>query len=219
MPDISTLIKESEYDTKIKEIESKHVSNTGFDSKLAQENVITKRNFDAKIVEVENNIKKLQTFDSSYFRGKNYFDEDDTQNYLVFLPIIRYFRLILNKKYISSWKSKGLSDETITPYATSDNSLTPWIDHYGTKIRLKFNKSCLKQSNTLTYDKGHIVNVYIVYELGAFSSNINDPTIKNCLFGAVTLTKNADIDKYRYSGYGIGFDRRSSFSFPSGGFG
>ena len=39
------------------------------------------------------------------------------------------------------------------------------------------------------------------------------------MFGAVTLTKSTDIDKYGYSGYGIGFDRRSSFSFPSGGFG
>ena len=54
--------------------------------------------------------------------------------------------------------------------------------------------------------------------MGASSSN-NDPTLKNCLFGAVTLTKNADIDKYKYSGYGIGFDKRSSFSFPSGRFG
>ena len=33
------------------------------------------------------------------------------------------------------------------------------------------------------------------------------------------MTKNADIDKYGYSGYGIGFDRRGSFSFPGGGFG
>ena len=33
------------------------------------------------------------------------------------------------------------------------------------------------------------------------------------------MTKNADIDKYSHSGYGIGFDRRSSFSFPGGGFG
>ena len=33
------------------------------------------------------------------------------------------------------------------------------------------------------------------------------------------MTKNADIDKYGYSGYGIGFDRKSSFSFPGGGFG
>ena len=39
------------------------------------------------------------------------------------------------------------------------------------------------------------------------------------IFSAVTLTKNADIEKYGYSGYGIGFDRRSSFSFLAGGFG
>ena len=39
------------------------------------------------------------------------------------------------------------------------------------------------------------------------------------MFGSVTLTKNVDIDKYKYSGYGIGFDRKGSFSFPSGGFG
>ena len=51
----------------------------------------------------------------------------------------------------SSWKSKGLSDETITPYATSDNSLTPLIDHYGSKVRVKFNRGCLKQSNKLSY--------------------------------------------------------------------
>ena len=64
-----------------------------------------------------------------------------------------------------------------------------------------------------------MVNIYIVYELGASTSNDNAATLKNCLFCAVTLTKNADIDKYGYSGYGIGFDRRSGFSFPGGGFG
>ena len=47
----------------------------------------------------------------------------------------------------------------------------------------------------------------------------NDHTLKNCLFRAVTLTKNADIGKYGYSGYGIGFDRTSNFSFPGKGFG
>ena len=55
--------------------------------------------------------------------------------------------------------------------------------------------------------------------MGASTSNNNDPTLKNCLFDAVTLTKNADVDKYKYSAYGIGFDRRLSFSFPGGGFG
>ena len=58
VPDISTLIKKSDYVIKIKEIENKYVSNTGFDSKLAQANVITKRIFDAKIIEVKNNVKK-----------------------------------------------------------------------------------------------------------------------------------------------------------------
>ena len=71
----------------------------------------------------------------------------------------------------------------------------------------------------MSYTHGKIVNISIVYELGASSSHNNDPTLKKCLFGAVTLAKNADIDKYGYSGYGIGFDKRSSFSFPGGRFG
>ena len=64
-----------------------------------------------------------------------------------------------------------------------------------------------------------VVNIYIVYEISK-SINISDyPTLENCLFGAVSLTKNADIDKYKYSGYGIGFDRHGSFSFPGTGLG
>ena len=58
------------------------------------------------------------------------------------------------------------------------------------------------------------MNVYIVYEISK-TINISDyPTLENCLFGAVKLTKNADIDKYGYSGYGIGFETHGSFSFP-----
>ena len=72
-------------------------------------------------------------------------------------------------------------------------------------------------SNFIHSRNGTTVNIYIAYELGASSSHNNDPTLKKCLFGAVTFTKNAD--KYRQSGYGIGFERRSSVSFPGGGFG
>ena len=95
----------------------------------------------------------------------------------------------------------------------------PLIDYVGNKIRVKINGSCLKQSNKIPYTHKKIVNIYIVYEINVHTTNYNYPTLENCLFGAVTLTKNADIDKYGYSGYGIGFDRRSSFSFPGGGFG
>ena len=111
-----------------------------------------------------------------------------------------------------------MSDESIKPPPTSDNSLTPLIDYYSYNRRVKLNGSALRQRK-VSYIHGKTVNSYIVYELAGSSSHSDDPTLKNCLFGAVTLTKNADIDKYGYSGYGIGFDRKSSFSFPGSGFG
>ena len=132
--------------------------------------------------------------------------------------MIRYFELTANTDYISSWKSKGLSAESIRPPTEFDNITNPKLNYYGNKVRVKFTGSCLQQSK-ISYTHSNIVNIYIVYELGASTSHNIDPTLKNCLFGAVNLTKNADIDKYKYSGYEIGFDRRSNFSFPSGGFG
>ena len=62
IPNISDLVKESDYDTKITSIES--------------------------------NVNELQANDVSYSRGKQYFDEEDgKQNYLVFLPMSKYFKL------------------------------------------------------------------------------------------------------------------------------
>ena len=72
---------------------------------------------------VENELKKLKTFDSIYFRGKSHFEEDGMQNYSVFQPIQRYFKRIVNvgnDNYVYYWKSKGLSDETINSIKTSD---------------------------------------------------------------------------------------------------
>ena len=173
------MVKKTDYDNKVTEIENKlnnhnrdkYVTTTEFNtlaadffsSRLSKANLVAKTDFDNTISSLDNKIaenktknksieyefKKLKTFDSSYFIGKNYFEEDGTQNYLVFQSIHRYFK-ITNTKYISSWKSKGLSDETITPYATSDNSLTPLIDNFGIKVRAEFIGSCLKQSNSLT---------------------------------------------------------------------
>ena len=62
---------------------------------------------------VENGLNKLKTFDSSYFIGKSHFEEDGTQNYLVFQPLNKYFKVITNTDYISSWKSKELSAEIL----------------------------------------------------------------------------------------------------------
>ena len=135
---------------------------------------------------VKNELNKLKTFYLSYVIGKSHFDEDDTQNYLAFQPIKKYFKVITNIDYVSSWKSKGLSAENIKPSTTSDNSLTPIVDYYGTKTRVKFSGSCLKQPEIL-YAHGKVVKIYIVYKLGASSSHNNDPALKDCLFDADTL--------------------------------
>ena len=112
-----------------------------------------------------------------------------------------------------------MSDEKINSIKTPDYRNTPKLNYYGTKTRVwKFNGSCSKQDK-ITYTHGKTLSIYIVYELTGSNSDDKDPTVKNHLLGAVTLTKNTDIDQYGYSGYGIGFDKRGSFSFPGGGFG
>ena len=82
---------------------------------------------------MENELKKLKTFASSYFIGKSHFEEDGSQNYLVFQPINRYFK-IGSSDYVLSWKSKGLSAESITPPSTPNNFLNPSLNYLGTKI-------------------------------------------------------------------------------------
>ena len=121
-----------------------------------------------------------------------------------------------NYKYF--WKYKGLSDGRLDSITASNYKISPELNYYGTKTKVEFNGSCLKQDR-VTYNHEKIVNIYIVYEISQNYSISSYPTLENCLFGAVSLTKNADIDKYKYSGYSIGFDRKGEFSFGSGGFG
>ena len=194
------LIRKSEFDFKLKGISDRVTKN-----KIKQ-------------LLVENELKTLQTFYSTYFRGKSHFEEDGTQNYLAFQPIYRYFRRIIgvsSGNYIKFWKSIGLSDEKLNSNTASNYKVNPELSYYGTKIRLEFNGNFFKQDK-VTCNHGKIVNIYIVYEISKNFIISTYTTLENCLFGAVSLAKNADIDKYKYSGYGIGFDRKGEFSFGSG---
>ena len=65
--------------------------------------------------------------------------------------------MITNTDYISTWKSKGLSAESFKPPTTSDYSLTPALNYYGTKRRVKFTGSCLKQFKKICLKKFHII--------------------------------------------------------------
>ena len=157
------------------------ITKTDFDAKLSSlSRKITQNK--SKHLLVENELKKLKAFDLGYFIGKSHFEEDGLQNYLVFQPLNKYFKLITNTLSILLWQSKVLSAEIIDPPSMS---LSPSINYVGNKIRVKFTGSYLKQSNKLTYTHKTIVNIYIVNELGASGSNNSDPTLKNCLFEAV----------------------------------
>ena len=234
IPDVSSLVKKTDYDTKITEIEKKltdhnhdkyittpefnTMATSVFSVRLAHAKLVTKKDFDNRVSSldskilvnkpkndsIENELKKRKTFNSGYFIGKSHFEEDGSQNYLVFQPINRYFKVIANTDYICDYYNTDFYYNTdyignLMDYLLKLLShllrLTPALGYYGTKTRVKFTGSCLKQPN-ISYTDSTIVNIYIVYELDASSFHNNDPTQKNCLFGAVTLTKNADIDKY-----------------------
>ena len=121
IPDVSSSIKKTNYDTKIGELERKFTDHNHdkyittpefnnlpadvFNARLAQANLIRKTDFDAKLLSfnrkitsnkskhllVENELEKLKTI---CFIGKSSFEEDGKQNYLVFQPMYRYFKQI-----------------------------------------------------------------------------------------------------------------------------
>ena len=120
IPSISNLVKKTDYDTKVTEIEKKltdhnqdkYIDNSRFNTlatnffnaSIAQANLITKTDFDA------------------------------TQNYYIFQPISKYLKVanVNNTNYIISWKSRGLSDIKIESIKTNNYSLNPRMDHYDT---------------------------------------------------------------------------------------
>ena len=81
------------------------ITKTDFDAKLSSLNRKITANKSKNVI-VENELKKLKAFDWSYFIGKSHFEEDGTQNYLVFQSLNKYFKAIANIDYVPSWESK-----------------------------------------------------------------------------------------------------------------
>ena len=176
IPSVGNLAKKTDYDTKITEIEKKFTDHNYdkyitiwdvntlaanvFNARLAHANLITKTDFDAKLPNlnskitanktkhllVENELKKLKAFDLGYFKGKRHFVEDGAQHYLVFQPVVRYFTL--NSNWITKWKSKDLPNESLEVVSQTDNTLTPSVNYYGDKVKLRFTGSVSQQKSS-----------------------------------------------------------------------
>ena len=74
-----------------------------------------------------------------------------------------YFRTVsINDSNILSWKSKGLSHESVKPPSTSNKMFNPSVNYVGAKARVEFKGDCLKQGK-ISFDNGKIIIIYILY--------------------------------------------------------
>ena len=101
-----------------------------------------------------------------------------------------------------------MSEESIKNPPGSDNNFAPNLINSYRLPNAKFSENCLINNNTSASRK--VINLQISYTLDTCSRDLNTSfTSGNCLFGTMKLSKNADSDKYGYSGYGIVFNARS----------
>ena len=133
---ISNLVKKTDHNIKITELENKipNINNLAIKTELTTvenkipninnlatktlvnnvevkipniSNLVKKSDYNTKITNIENNVRQLQAYDLSYFKDKQYFDEGSgKQNYLVFLPMSKYFKLnsvVAVVDYLLSW--------------------------------------------------------------------------------------------------------------------
>ena len=107
-----------------------------------------------------------------------------------------------------------MPQENIENITKSDSNFAPtFVDHHSLPD-INFSVNCF--INTISIPK-KVINLYISYKLFPYLINFyTDFTLKNCLFGSVKLTKNADPGKYKYSSYSRGYDFHSEFSFTDG---
>ena len=137
------------------------------------------------------------------------------QNYLVFTSANKDIECFSDPQQIYSWKSKIMSEESIKNPPRSNNTFAPSLSYYRSLPQAKFAGNCLSLSSFSLH--WNVSNLYIPYTLHTWSRDLNTSfTLENYLFGALKLTKNADSDKYEYTGYRIRFDARSQLSLLDG---
>ena len=150
--------------------------------------------------------------------GSKYFSSGIFQNYLVLKTTRKYIKFFNGTTLIDLWKSNGMSKENTENITKSGTSFAPTFVNYDLLPDKNVNWNCLIKNNISIPKK--VTYLYIFYTLNPHLRNLNtDFRLGNCLIESVKLTKNADLDKYKYNGSSIGFGSRSEFSLPDGSMG
>ena len=146
----------------------------------------------------------------SILNGGKYFSLGIFQNYLVLIPAKKCIKYLSGITRTDSWKSNKISEENIENITKSDSYFAPnFVDHHVIPD-INFNRNCLINNNISITKK--IININLSKILNPWLRNLNAGFIlNNYLYGSVKLTKNADLDKYKYSDYGRGFGSHSEF--------
>ena len=154
----------------------------------------------------------------SILNKPKYFPSGVFQSYLVFIPATKHLIYFHGTTQLYFWKSKGMSEESIENITKSGRNFAPTFDDHHSLPDIKFNGHCLIKNSISIPRK--VKNRYISYTLGWQLRNLNTGfTLSNYLFGSVKWTTNADLYKYKCTGYGIGFDSRGEYSLPESSIG
>ena len=187
IPSVSNLVKKTDYNTKINEIENKITADHDYDKYITTQefNKLTSENFTARLKQanlasksdIANFVKKTE-FDNkpknvtsnknelnelskkvkaistegltkdlidkfSILNGAKYFSSGIFQNYLVFIPAIKHIKYFHGTTQIYSWKSNGMSEESIENITKSDSNFAPtFVDHH-VVLNINFDRYCL----------------------------------------------------------------------------
>ena len=201
IPDITSLITKTDFDTKLKSVSNKS-KDILLDNELKKLKTLVGSSEKIKVNDLQKEI--------SFNRGFFYYLQ---QSYLVYECKVNSFAF--NNKKITNWRSTGI-------FNYSDYYSMNGIEDTKKELpKLKIDDetyvylqgSYFQQNNVIATNNRNVINIYVVYKLDPINSTRDTTfTIKNALFGAMEITKNADNSKYKYKGYGICFDEGGSFS-------
>ena len=224
----SGFVKKTDYGNEITKIKNDYATKASIDSKL---NDLKARHIADEVKKVDDKTKKnasdILGFESRLKQKEDTVNENERglsfthglfsylqQSYLIYECRTWSFSYNSDGK-IKLWKSTGINNLSRNSDMDAINDaalLFPSLEGNG-RMNVKLTGNYFVQTKVIIPNFDKTVNIYVVYMLDPIASTRNtDFTIQNALVGAVNVTKNADISKNKYKGYGLCFDEGGTFS-------